>query len=163
MAGGYAPGRTHNARDLSGDIQVPLPMVSKTLKALVRGGLLESQRGTHGGYYLVTDPESITILEIIRVLEGEIALTECVDGATPQCCIESSCNTREHWHRISAVVRDALGGITLKDMTGETLACNCSGQARSTERCGCKVSSTETLPRTVISEILPKKQRSSTA
>jgi FeS assembly SUF system regulator len=137
MAGEYKPGRTHNARDLASNIHVPLPMVSKTLKALVRGGLLESQRGTHGGYFFSRDPEAITIMDIIGVLEGDIALTECVDESGSHCCIESSCNTRGHWHQISSVIQGALNGITLKDMTCETLACICGEHSEAVGACGC--------------------------
>ena len=42
----------HNARDLAAATRLPLPIVSKILKTLARGGLLTSQRGTKGGYTL---------------------------------------------------------------------------------------------------------------
>ena len=50
-----------NARELAERADLPLPMVSKVLKALTRAGVLESQRGTKGGYSLARDPEELTV------------------------------------------------------------------------------------------------------
>ena len=42
----------HNARDLAAGSKLPLPMATKILKALARGGILASHRGARGGYLL---------------------------------------------------------------------------------------------------------------
>ena len=70
-------GTTHNAREVAAEAGLPLPVVSKILKALARDGLLESQRGSKGGYSLSRAPEEITVPEMISALEGPIGLTEC--------------------------------------------------------------------------------------
>ena len=54
-------GRVQNARDVARDTNLPLPTVSKILKALARGGVLISHRGVKGGYSLARSPEAITI------------------------------------------------------------------------------------------------------
>jgi FeS assembly SUF system regulator len=107
---------THNARDLSREVQLPLPMVSKILKSLAREGLLTSHRGIKGGYTLSRRPEETSIAEIIRALEGPIALTECTDRTHGDCGLEQQCPTRGNWHRINSAVRDALQRVTLADM-----------------------------------------------
>jgi len=105
-----------NARDLAKCVNLPLPTVSKILKALARAGLLVSHRGVKGGYCLARSPDQITIDEIIEALEGPIALTECLDGAADECGIEISCPVRTNWQRINHAVRDALRGIPLSEM-----------------------------------------------
>ena len=67
----------HTARDLAVESRLPLPTVSKLLKELLQGGLLVSQRGIKGGYSLAREPREISVAEVIAVLEGPIALTEC--------------------------------------------------------------------------------------
>jgi FeS assembly SUF system regulator len=105
-----------NARDLARCVNLPLPTVSKILKALARAGLLVSHRGVKGGYGLARRPSEITVDEIIEALEGPIALTECLDGGADECGIEFSCPVRTNWQRINSAVRDALRGIPLSEM-----------------------------------------------
>lgn len=112
-------GRTNSARRLAEATHLPLPMVSKILKLLLREGLLVSRRGASGGYALARHPEEISVGEMIEAIEGPIALMECIDEPG-NCRVESICPVRRNWHRINfrineTVVR-ALGGITLSDM-----------------------------------------------
>jgi len=112
---GHRDGDPHAARELAGEAGLPLPVVSKLLKALAREGLLESHRGAKGGYSLARAPESITTAQMITALEGPIGLTECTvhPGA---CTQESSCHVREPWQRINQAVRHALEDVTLADL-----------------------------------------------
>lgn len=106
---------THNARELAAEVDLPAPVVSKILKLLAREGVLESRRGAKGGYALVRQPEDLTVAEMIRVLEGPVALTQC--SITPSSCEhETNCAVREPWRIISGVVEDALSTITLADL-----------------------------------------------
>ncbi len=108
---------THNARDIAGVVRLPLPVVSKILKALARDGLLVSHRGTKGGYGLARRPEEITVADIIRSLEGPIAVTECTDSVNGDCELEVRCPVRTNWHRINQAIYQALERITLAEMT----------------------------------------------
>jgi FeS assembly SUF system regulator len=111
------PERQLNAPELAAETQLPLPMVSKILKILVREGLLVSHRGVKGGYSLGRLPEEITMAEIISSLEGPIAITECIEVSS-DCSHEQLCPVRSNWQRINEAVRGALEGITLAEMAG---------------------------------------------
>ncbi|MEZ4334684.1 MAG: SUF system Fe-S cluster assembly regulator [Myxococcota bacterium] len=104
-----------NARELAASADLPAPMVSKILKALAREGLLISQRGSKGGYQLARLPEELSVSEMIRVLEGPVALTDCAIGPT-LCSHESLCAVREPWQVINRVVERALADVTLADL-----------------------------------------------
>jgi FeS assembly SUF system regulator len=109
----------HNARELSARTHLPLPVVSKLLKALAKEGVLVSQRGAKGGYSLTRRPEEISVAEVIRVLEGPIALTEC--GTHPGLCAqERLCQVRTPWQRINEIIRDALNHVTLAELIPST-------------------------------------------
>jgi FeS assembly SUF system regulator len=110
-------GITHNARDIAREVRLPLPVASKVLKTLARAGVLVSQRGTKGGYTLARQAHEITVAEIIRALEGPIAVTECTDTLRGDCDIETGCPVRTNWHRINQALYDALEKITLAEMT----------------------------------------------
>ena len=108
--------KVFTARDLAARAQLPLPMVSKTLKLLAGQGLLESQRGAGGGYALTRDPDDVSVADIIAALEGPIALTECSDIETSACDQEGVCPTQANWVKINRVVHDALRRLTLAEM-----------------------------------------------
>jgi FeS assembly SUF system regulator len=104
-----------NARELAAQSDLPVPMVSKVLKALAKEGLLFSHRGSKGGYRLAVEPEELTVAEMIRVLEGPVALTDC--AIRPALCEhETMCAVRQPWQMISRVVEQALADITLADL-----------------------------------------------
>ncbi len=107
------PGRVVNAPDLAEETRLPLPMVSKILKLLARSELLQSHRGVKGGYSLARRPSEVTAAQILRALEGSVALTVCIEGSPGECERESFCQVRRHWQAINEAVDDALGGVTL--------------------------------------------------
>lgn len=104
------------ARDLSLELQLPLPTVSKLLKELLQSGLLVSHRGIHGGYSLAREPREIGLAEIITALEGPIALTECSTDVTGLCQLETCCSIRKNQQIISQAVRGVLEKLTLSDL-----------------------------------------------
>jgi len=105
-----------NAQSLAVESGLPLPTVSKILKELLHGGLLVSHRGPKGGYCLTRDAREITVAEIIAVLEGEIAMTECSHTASGVCGLEQMCPIRANMQVISYAVRAALEQVTLSDL-----------------------------------------------
>ena len=107
----------HTARDLSVESRLPLPTVSKLLKELLQGGLLVSHRGIKGGYSLARKPREISVAEIIAVLEGPIALTECSTDISGLCDFEPCCPIKDNQRIISQAVRGALDKVMLSDLT----------------------------------------------
>ncbi|MGA8438507.1 MAG: SUF system Fe-S cluster assembly regulator [Candidatus Sulfotelmatobacter sp.] len=108
----------HTARELAAECHLPLPTVGKLLKALIKNGLLASQRGIKGGYALARKPELISITEIISALEGPFALTECCSTDVSGLCeLEPSCPIRDNQRIISQVVHGALARVMLSDLS----------------------------------------------
>jgi FeS assembly SUF system regulator len=109
-------GETRSAQQISEDTGVPLPTVAKLLNLLGRAKLVVSQRGASGGYTLSAEPEEITVAQIIQAMEGPIALTACVDGATDCCGSEAFCPMRGNWNKVNGAIREALSAVSLVDM-----------------------------------------------
>jgi len=108
-------GRNLSARQMALETGLPIPMVSKVLKALTKEGLLVSHRGVSGGYSLSREPEEISIGEVLSAMEGPIAMTECLE-TDGDCKQESFCPVRTNWGRINYAVRGVLDAISLADM-----------------------------------------------
>jgi FeS assembly SUF system regulator len=106
---------TYTTRELAERTGMSVPTLSKVLKVLAREGLLESQRGVHGGYSLARSPHDISVAEIILATEGGVAMTECV-AAPGDCVQEPTCRVRTNWRKINDAVVAALGTVSLADM-----------------------------------------------
>ena len=88
--------------------------------SLKKAGLINSVRGAQGGYRLARPPEEITLGDIIRVLEGPVAPTDCVvDEGRGVCSRASQCVMRQIWSRIRDEVNAILDEITLQQIVEE--------------------------------------------
>jgi FeS assembly SUF system regulator len=110
--------RVFTAGALSERTHIAAPTVAKLLKQMHRAGLVISTRGTHGGYRLARDPDSISAASILDALEGPIALTECSAGSGHQCGIEHTCSVGRTWQRLSLAIRRSHSEITLAQLAG---------------------------------------------
>jgi FeS assembly SUF system regulator len=109
--------RLQNANSLADRTHIAAPTVSKLLKQLHRAGLVNSTRGTHGGYQLARDPEQISAAAILDALEGPVSLTECSAGAG-HCGIEHSCSVGRTWQRLTLAIRRSLNEVSLAQLAG---------------------------------------------
>ncbi len=115
------PDDLRTAPQIAQDTGVPLPTVAKLLNALAHERLITSHRGAAGGYSLNRPAEAISVAEIVQALEGPIALTACVDGASGGCDVESLCPMRGNWDKINKAIYGALSQVTLADMAASFL------------------------------------------
>lgn len=84
---------------------------------LRRAGLLHSQRGVRGGYYLAGAPEDTTAGDVIRALEGTILPIQCVaDETCVPCAMEEGCSARGIWEEVRDRLVETLDSITLADL-----------------------------------------------
>ncbi len=105
-----------SASSLSAATSLPEPTVSKTLKLLVRGGVITSTRGVNGGYALHCAPDKILVSTIITAMEGPISLTSCVEGSDDSCAMEGTCQLHGRWDVVNMAIKTALDNVTLADM-----------------------------------------------
>ena len=114
------PERTMTAPDVSLYTGLPVPTAAKILRILAKSPFLSSQRGAHGGYQLSRAPKDISIAEIVRAMEGPVAVTSCVDESALDCSVEKSCPMRGGWEKINRALNTALEEVTLADMCHDT-------------------------------------------
>ncbi|WEK43763.1 MAG: SUF system Fe-S cluster assembly regulator [Candidatus Sphingomonas colombiensis] len=111
-----------NATMLAEETGVPLPTAQKLVSRLSAAGLIESARGTGGGFRLSRPPATISLADIVEAVEGPIALTSCVDAGDHECAIEGNCRVKPHWNVVNNAVRGALAGVTLAHLAATPLS-----------------------------------------
>lgn len=107
-----------NATMLAEEAGVPLPTAQKLVSRLAAAGLLESARGSGGGFRLSRPPSSISLADVIEAVEGPIALTTCVDHARDDCALDGHCAVKPHWGGVNGAVRSALAAVPLTQLAG---------------------------------------------
>lgn len=107
------------ATALSEETGVPLPTAQKLMGRLASAGLLDSSRGSGGGFRLAREADAISVADIIEAVEGPIAMTSCVEEGRHDCGLEGACRVKPHWSAVNLAVKGALGGVTLANLAGE--------------------------------------------
>ncbi len=102
-------------RDIAQRQQIPLKYLEHLITPLVAGGMVRSTRGARGGVLLAKPSEEIKLSEVIQLLEGSIALVDCVNN--PGICSRSKlCVTRDIWGELKEAMNGVLESTTLQDL-----------------------------------------------
>jgi Rrf2 family iron-sulfur cluster assembly transcriptional regulator len=92
----------------------------KLMWILTKAGLVQSTRGTKGGYVLARPANEIRLNQVIRVLEGEPAESHCKSyaGVLDACIHTGDCGIRPVIVELHQIVDNALAEITLSQLLG---------------------------------------------
>ncbi len=106
--------------EIAGHENISQKFLESILLSLRKTGFLGSKKGKGGGYYLIRPPEEISMTDVMRVLEGPIAMVPCVSlnfyETCDDCPNEQNCSV----HKLMLKVRDSALEVyrnnTLKDI-----------------------------------------------
>ncbi|KUO72735.1 MAG: hypothetical protein APF77_01855 [Clostridia bacterium BRH_c25] len=118
LALNYGAG-TMSLKEVAQKQQLSETYLEQLIAYLRKAGLVTSVRGAQGGYELSRKPEEITVGEIIRLLEGPLAPSECVIDDEPECTRADYCVTRLIWEKIMESINNVIDSITLNDMIND--------------------------------------------
>ena len=102
-------------KDIAQRQEIPLEYLEHLIAPLIAGGIVRTTRGARGGVSLAKPPEEIKLSEVIQLLEGSVALVECVNN--PGICSRSKlCVTRDIWGELKKAMDGILKSTTLQDL-----------------------------------------------
>jgi Rrf2 family transcriptional regulator, cysteine metabolism repressor len=118
LARSYADGRLLSISEIARCEDLPVAYLEQLVGELRRAGLVEGTRGVRGGYRLARGPEAITVGDVYRILEGEVAPVECTaeDYLPGSCAREPVCLSRGIWERVQLAILSVLDSTTLQDL-----------------------------------------------
>jgi len=108
-------GRPAMRRDIARVQKIPADFVAKILQSLVRAGILNSSRGTGGGFSLARERENTNLLEVVEAIEGPLAIVACA-GQPGDCDHSSFCPADVVWREVQCSIRDVLRRATLETL-----------------------------------------------
>jgi Rrf2 family cysteine metabolism transcriptional repressor len=109
--------------EIAADDGLPLAYLEHLVARLRRAGLVDSRRGSRGGYMLARPSTEITMAEVVEALEGSIAPIECISEASDGSIVcsresnnERACPTKLLWTRVRGSIVRTLKETTLADL-----------------------------------------------
>lgn len=119
-------GRPTKVDEIARREDIPPRFLEQIFQDLKAANLIGSKRGPNGGYFLLRSPDSISLGEIWRAVEGTLEHPCCYatdDEMRAQCTITSKCVTAAIWRDVTVQMEAVLDSFTLSDLSlkGESL------------------------------------------
>jgi Rrf2 family protein len=108
------PDRVHSKAEIAALEGLTTGYVQQLMGNLQAAGLVISHRGKQGGFKLARAPQSITVAEALRVMEGEIHLAPCHDGQN--CDKIPDCPTRSTWIEAASILEGFFEETTIAQL-----------------------------------------------
>ncbi|MGO3017914.1 MAG: RrF2 family transcriptional regulator [Anaerococcus sp.] len=105
--------------EISQNLNLPENYLEQLIRLLKKSNIVISARGAKGGYKLSRDLDDISVGEVIRVLEGEITSSECVQ--TGSCTEMNDCEAYLVFAKIDNAINSAVDSITIRDMINNNI------------------------------------------
>ncbi len=108
--------------DLAEQEGLPLSYLEQIAGQLRRAGLVSSRMGVKGGYALSRAPETVSMADIVRSLEGSLAPVSCLaDGGGPGECTHADvpCSAHAFWEQLQDKIVSTLESVTVADLMKE--------------------------------------------
>jgi Rrf2 family protein len=120
MAEKDAGGGWVSAAEIAAREAIPRKFLEAILVELRDRGLIESRRGPSGGHRLRVPPAQLTVADIIRSIDGPLALTPCVSRTRFRACDDcpdlDTCRLRWVMQRARDAVADILEGCSIAEL-----------------------------------------------
>ena len=102
--------------DIEKSQDIPSFYLSKIMKDLVAGGLVQSHIGSKGGFTLAKKAGAITIKDIYETVERPLVLMECLEQGASYCSFCAVCTQKSVWEEAQSVLANFLAGVSIADI-----------------------------------------------
>jgi Rrf2 family protein len=113
-------GVVHQIAQIARSEAIPKKFLEIILLELKAAGIVQSKRGADGGYFLQKNPAEIHLAEVMRLMDGPIALLPCVSThfykKCAECKDEHQCGIRFYFQQVRDQTQNLLSGTSLQDI-----------------------------------------------
>ncbi len=104
-----------SARIIAENHNLPYQFLRTIVQKLIKHKLVASKEGASGGLMIVKDPAKIRIIDVIRIFQGELELSDCM-FRRKVCGNRGTCVLRKEIKRIESIVEKEFGKLTIKEL-----------------------------------------------
>lgn len=108
--------RSMLGKELAERAEIPPNYLAKILLSLKNAGMLGTARGSRGGYWLVREPQTIKLIEIVQIFDQTVSPQPCILGQLEQCSEDKPCSAHKRWHEIRKSYTEFLQATTIADL-----------------------------------------------
>jgi Rrf2 family cysteine metabolism transcriptional repressor len=101
-----------SSREIAQSQNIPYQFLRRIMRELIESGLVASREGGLGGFKLRKSPESISIVDVIRIFQGDVRFSQCM-FRKKLCGNRSVCVLRKEINRIEHIVEKEFGNISI--------------------------------------------------
>jgi Rrf2 family protein len=102
-------------KDIAGRRLMPAPFVRRVVARLAAAGILRTVRGSGGGVRLARPASEISLLDVVRAMEGGIVLNRCVSDPG-ECPFSGNCAIHVAWADATRSVEERLGALAFSEL-----------------------------------------------
>ena len=95
--------------------EISAKYLEQLMTILKSAGIVNSVRGSKGGYVLVKAPEQIKLIDIFHCLEGPLVTVDCIENES-YCTRTNDCVARQIWAEVQKAIMGVLQSITLQNL-----------------------------------------------
>jgi Rrf2 family protein len=106
-----------NTREIAEQFELPVELLAKLLQTLARAGLVASHPGPTGGYRLLRDARTITVAEVVNLVDGPLSVLSCSNDKGDSCKQFSRCTIRDPLAALASRVNALLEEVTLAEIS----------------------------------------------
>ena len=105
--------------DVAKHIDAPVKFLEQVLLDLKKGGFVESKRGNVGGYQLAKDPADITLVQVIRHIDGPLEPIGCVEKGYSNCIDLRKCVFKNIWKKVAQATSGIVDNVSFADLVSQ--------------------------------------------
>lgn len=109
-------GRPVQLRKISDTLNIPHHFLGKILQILVRSHIVQSTKGLNGGFQLVMPASDIRLADIVRAVDGDSVMEDCILGF-PECKESAPCPLHEEWSESKDIIVKLFDETTVDRLT----------------------------------------------
>jgi Rrf2 family transcriptional regulator, iron-sulfur cluster assembly transcription factor len=109
------PGQMSLISEIADAAQVPQTFLAKIFQSFAKLGIVNSFRGTGGGFTLGRSASLITLREVVEAVEGPIVPNRCLMGGR-ECDRVETCTVHPVWRRVQSQIVQVLESVTIEDL-----------------------------------------------
>jgi len=110
---GQPEGKVISRADIERSQDIPSFYLSKIMKDLVSGGLVQSHIGSKGGFALAKQATAISIKDVYETVERPLVLMDCLEKGASYCSFCAVCLQKSVWEKAQQVLAQFLAGVTI--------------------------------------------------
>lgn len=109
-----------SANRIAENTKIPIKFLEQILTELRKGRFINSKKGSFGGYYLLKQPNEISVADIYRLIDGPIAWVSCASlnfyESCNDCPNETTCNLHHAFIHVRSETLKILENMTIADL-----------------------------------------------